>query len=120
LYVTSTAVDTIDFDTDPTTAATADPLAQGYPSGTFVNPIPVYRVQVLRYYLDDGGALRRADLAGHGWRVAEGFDGLKITPPVTPDSRTYQIELTARTDVPDDTGRRRSRTYTSTVRCRNR
>jgi len=120
LYVTGTTADTIDFDTDPTTPATADPLVQGYPSGAFVNPIPVYRVQVLRYDLDDQGALRRADLAGNAWKVAEGFDALTITPPVTPDSRTYEIELTARADVPDDTGKKRSRTYTVTVRGRNR
>lgn len=120
LYVTGTTVDTIEFDTDPTTSATADPLVQGYPSGTFVNPVPVYRVQVLRYYLDNQGELKRADLAGNAWSVAEGFDDLTITPPVNPDSRTYEIELTARADIPDDTGQRRSRTYAFTVRCRNR
>jgi hypothetical protein len=120
LYVTATAGDVIDFDTDPTTPSTADALVWGYPSRALVNPIPVYRVQVLRYYLDGEGALRREDVAGHAWKVAEKMDALKITPPVSPDSPTYRIELTARTDVPDEAGRNRSRTYAFTVRCRNR
>jgi prepilin-type N-terminal cleavage/methylation domain-containing protein len=118
LYVTGTTPNTIDFDTDPTTPFN-DPLKNDYRTNTLVNPIPVYRAQALRYDLEADGMITREDLAGGGKQpLAENIQTLTISPQVA-DNPTYQIVLTARTDVPDDSGRRLSRTYRFTVACRN-
>jgi prepilin-type N-terminal cleavage/methylation domain-containing protein len=119
LYVIGIAGDdTIDFDTDPKKPGNQS-LRFAYPSGTRVNPIPVYRVQALRYHLGDDGILRRHDLETNGQRraVAENIEAVDITRT---DSGTYHITLTAKTDGPDEAGRYRGRTYRFTVRVRNR
>ena len=118
LYVTGITPTTIEFDTDPTTPLTRDPLQEGYQSLTLVNPIPVYRVQALQYALTNG-RITREDLAdGGAVRLAENIQSFTITPQIA-NNPTYDIEITARTDVPDDAGRFPGRAYDFTVRVRN-
>ncbi len=118
LYVTAKTATTIDFDTDPTTPF-ADPLQNQHRDETIVNPIPVFRVEAVRYFRDDDQTLRREDLSGGGGQpLAENIQSLGVTPQ-TPDSPTYQIVVTAETDVPDDAGNYRTRTYDFSVTCRN-
>jgi prepilin-type N-terminal cleavage/methylation domain-containing protein len=116
LYVTGTTLSTIEFDTNPITPA-KDPLQFEYPSGTSVNPVPVYFVQAIQYRLGSDKIITREDLSGGGGQdLAENIQGLTIRQ-VNPG--TYQITLTARADVPDDAGRFRGRTYDLLVRLRN-
>lgn len=119
LYVTGLAGTTINFDTDPINPGD-DPLQGDYEKDERVNPIPVYRVQALRYDLQPDGRITREDLAvGQKVTLAENIERLTITPKV-PNNPTYQILLTAKTAVPDDAGRLRKRSYSFTIRCRNR
>ncbi len=108
-YVTGIAGNTITFN---------KPLQFEYPSSARLNPIPVYRVQALRYAINADGIITRQDLETGGPRrqLAENIQTLAITPI---SSTVYGISLTARTSVPDDAGRFRSRTYTFTVKVRN-
>ena len=95
----------------------SNPLQLEHISGTRVNPIPVYFVQALQYNRGSNGTITRQDLAGGGRQtVAENIGALVITQ-IEPG--TYEIALTARTDVADETGRYRSRAYQFTVRVRN-
>ncbi len=119
LYVTGIAENVIDFDTDPTTPL-ADPIQNKYEKDTIVNPIPVFRVQAVRYFRDADERMRREDLSGGGGQaLAENIWALKVTPEVPPDNPTYQIVLTARSDVPDKAGNYRTRTYNFSVARRN-
>ena len=119
LYVTGLAGTTINFDTDPINPGD-DPLQGDYEKDERVNPLPVYRVQALRYDLQPDGRITREDLAvGQKVTLAENIESLTIIPQV-PNNPTYQIVLTAKTGVPDDAGRLRKRSYSFTIRCRNR
>lgn len=110
LYVTDIAGNTISFSRG---------LLFGYPRATRVNPIPVYFVQALQYNLRSDGVVTRHDLWARGQRtrLAENIRALNVTQT---DLGPYRITLTARTGVPDETGKFRSRTYCFTVRVRNR
>lgn len=117
LYVTGMAGTTINLDTDLTKPGD-DPLQNEYESGELVNPIPVYRVQVLQYALDGKRRITREDRAvGDNVGLAENIQSLTFTQ-INPG--TYQIILTARTGVPDEAGKFWKRSYSFTIRCRNR
>jgi prepilin-type N-terminal cleavage/methylation domain-containing protein len=108
LYVTLVSGDSISF---------SNPLELEYPVGTRVNPIPVYFVQALQYVRGSDNIITREDLSGGGRQhLAENIEALSFTEVA---AGTFEIALTAETDVPDGAGRNRSRAYRFTVRGRN-
>ncbi|MBW2058342.1 MAG: prepilin-type N-terminal cleavage/methylation domain-containing protein [Deltaproteobacteria bacterium] len=95
------------------------PLYFEYPRGMRVNPVPVYRVQIVKYYLKDNGTLTRQDFWARGQvrELAEHIESLSVTKT---DYGGYRVAITARTALPDAAGRLRRRTYCLTVKVRNR
>jgi hypothetical protein len=128
LIVRDVGTDTITIDTDPEVAANQG-ISGGYSGGTFVNPIPVYRLTAVRYSIDSSSGspvLRRNDEVEGNRTLAENVQELRIDPNDQDDQSLYNIWLTARTRVEDpdythpDTGDHyRTRQLESQVTLRN-
>ncbi len=126
LIVRDVGSDTITIDTDPDTAGNQG-ISESYPDGTYVNPVPIYRLTALIYYIDrDPGSgylvLRRHDIVEGNWTLAENIQELEVTPDGD-DQPLYEIRLTARTRVQDpdylENEGFRTRALESQVRLRN-
>ena len=128
LIVRDVGTDTITIDTDPEVAGNQG-ISGSYPEGTFVNPIPVYRLTAVRYSIDSSSGfpvLRRNDEVEGSRTLAENIQELGIDPNDQDDQSLYDIWLTARTRVQDPdyihpvTGDHyRTRQLQSQVRLRN-
>ncbi len=128
LIVRDVGTDTITIDTDPEVAGNQG-ISGSYPEGTFVNPIPVYRLTAVRYSIDSSlgfPVLRRNDEVEGNRTLAENIQELRIDPNDQDDQSLYDIWLTARTRVQDPdyihplTGDHyRTRQLQSQVRLRN-
>jgi len=104
LIVRDVGTDTITIDTDPDTAGNQG-ISESYLDGTSINPVPVYRLTALRYYIDsdpESGylVLRRHDMVEGNRTLAENIQELGVTPDGD-DQPLYEIRLTARTRVQD-------------------
>ena len=121
--ITAIATNTLTVDTDPETAGN-QPINGTYPAGTIINPIPVFRVTVVEYAIDDAGNLTREDRAK---RTVAGLAGniqdIQITPDDQADRAWYTLTLTAQTKKPDpdytQNGGYRQRVLESRVALRN-
>ena len=121
--ITAIATNTLTVDTDPETAGN-QPINGTYPAGTIINPIPVFRVTVVEYAIDDAGNLTREDRAK---RTVAGLAGniqdIQITPDDQADRPWYTLTLTAQTKKPDpdytQNGGYRQRVLESRVALRN-
>ncbi len=127
LIVRDVGTDTITIDTDPDLAANQG-ISASYPVGTFVNPISIYRLTAVLYFVGTDAASKRPDLIRHdmveGKRtLAENIQGLEVTPDDQNDQALYTIRLTARTRVRDpdyvENDGFRTRVLESQVRLRN-
>ena len=123
LIVRDVGTDTITIDTDPDTAGNQG-ISGGYIAGTFVNPVPVYRLTALVYSIEiddrDIPYLSRNDkLEGNlNRKLAENIQELGVDPD-DHDQPLYTIWLTARTRVKDPDYGFRTRTLESRVKLRN-
>ncbi len=125
LIVRDVGTSTITIDTDPEVAGNQG-ISGGHSEGTFVNPIPVYRLTAVRYSIDSGSGspvLRRNDAVEGNRTLAENIQGLRIYPNDQDDQSLYEISLAARTRVRDpdylENDGYRSRVLESQVRLRN-
>ena len=132
LIVRDVGTDTITIDTDPDLAANQG-IFGSYPAGTFVNPVPVYRLTAVEYSVkidvEDPERpipfLSRNDkVEGNlNRRLAEYIDRLEVTPDDQDDRPLYIIRLTARTRVRDpdylENDGFRTRVLESQVKLRN-
>jgi prepilin-type N-terminal cleavage/methylation domain-containing protein len=127
LIVRDVGSDTITIDTDPDTAGNQG-ISEIYPDGTYINPIPIYRLTALKYYIEsDPGSgylvLRRHDMVEGNRTLAENIQQLEVTPNDQDDQPFYEICLTARTRVQDpdylENEGFRTRVLESQVRLRN-
>jgi len=125
LIVRDVGTSTITIDTDPEVAGNQG-ISGGYSEGTFVNPIPVYRLTAVRYSIDSSSGspvLRRNDEVEGNRTLAENIQELRIDPNDQDDQSLYEISLTARTRVKDpdylENNGYRSRGLGSQVRLRN-
>jgi hypothetical protein len=103
LIVRDVGTDTITIDTDPEVAANQG-ISGGYSEGTFVNPIPIYRLTAVRYSIDSSSGspvLGRNDEVEGNRTLAENVQELRIYPNDQDDQPLYEIRLTARTRVED-------------------
>ncbi|UCD71552.1 MAG: prepilin-type N-terminal cleavage/methylation domain-containing protein [Syntrophobacterales bacterium] len=126
LIVIDVGADTITIDTDPDTAGNQG-VSGSYPAETFVNPVPIYRLTALIYYIESDPrsgylVLRRHDMVEGNRTLAENIQQLEVTPD-DHDQPLYEIRLTARTRVQDPDYREnegfRTRVLESQVRLRN-
>ena len=121
LIVREVGTDTITIDTDPDTAGNQG-ISGSYPAGTFVNPIPVYRLTALEYSINSNSYLRRDDKVQGNRTLTENMQGLEVTPD-DHDQPLYTIRLTARTRAKDpdylENEGYRTRVLESKVRLRN-
>jgi prepilin-type N-terminal cleavage/methylation domain-containing protein len=125
LIVRDVGTDTITIDTDPEEAGNQG-ISGSYPAGTFVNPIPVYRLTAVRYSIDSSSGspvLRRNDEVERNRTLAENVQELRIDPNDQDDQPLYNIWLTARTRIKDpdyqENDGYRTRALESQVRLRN-
>jgi prepilin-type N-terminal cleavage/methylation domain-containing protein len=130
LIVRAVGVSTITIDTDPEEAGNQG-IHAGYPAGTSMNPIPIYRLTALEYSIaiDESDPsrslpfLRRDDKVEGDRKLAENIQELQITPDDQDDQSLYTLRLTARTRVRDPDYREndgfRRRILESQVRVRN-
>lgn len=132
LIVRDVGTSTITIDTDPDLAANQG-IFGSYPAGTYVNPIPIYRLTAVKYSIEVDDAnpgrpipfLSRNDsVEGNVDRkLAEYIEKLEVTPDDQDDQSLYTIRLTARTRVRDpdylENDGFRTRTLESRVRLRN-
>jgi hypothetical protein len=127
LIVRDVGTDTITIDTDPEVAGNQG-ISGGYSVGTFVNPIPIYRLTALEYYIEMDASLNRPvlirdDMVEGKRTLAENIQELGVEEPADDDQSLYNIWLTARTRVrdPDYDGNDgfRTRILESQVRPRN-
>ena len=120
LILRDVGTDTITIDTDPDTAGNQG-ISESYPDGTYVNPVPIYRLTALRYYIDND-LLRRHDMVEGNRTLAENIQELRVDPGGD-DQPLYEIRLTARTRVQDpdylENEGYRTRALESQVRLRN-
>ncbi len=132
LIVRDVGTNTITIDTDPDVAGNQG-ISGSYPAGTYLNPIPIYRLTALEYSIEVDTQdperpipfLSRNDIVEGNIdrKVAEYIEKLEVTPDDRDDQSLYTIRLTARTRVRDpeyleNDGFRR-RTLESQVRLRN-
>jgi len=126
LIVRDVGTDTLTIDTNPDEAGNQG-ISESYPMETYVNPIPIYRLTALRYYIDsDPGSgylvLRRHDMVEGNRTLAENIQELRVDPG-DDDQPLYEIRLTARTRVKDpdylENEGFRTRVLESQVRLRN-
>jgi type II secretory pathway pseudopilin PulG len=126
LIVRDVGTSTITIDTDPDVAGNQG-ISGSYPVGTYVNPIPIYRLTALEYYIEiDPGLNRpvliRDDMVEGKRTLAENIQELKVDPDGN-DQPLYTVWLTARTRVGDpdylENDGFRTRTLESRVRLRN-
>jgi prepilin-type N-terminal cleavage/methylation domain-containing protein len=127
LYVTGIlGTHTIVFDTDWTTPVNDPVRDPPYPSGTLINPTPVFRVQALRYDLDSHGRLTREDLAvKQRVGLSENIETLAVAQTYRKAVKQvgeYSITLVTNAGIPDDDfrGKYRKRTFHSRISTRNR
>ncbi|MFQ5842718.1 MAG: PilW family protein [Thermodesulfobacteriota bacterium] len=122
LIVRDVGTDTITIDTDPEVAGNQG-ISGGYSEGTFVNPIPVYRLTALKYSIDSKFNLQRENKAEVDRTLAENIQKLEVTPDDQDDQSLYTLHLTARTRVADpdylQNNGYRKRVLESQVRLRN-
>jgi hypothetical protein len=132
LIVRDVGTSTITIDTDPEVAGNQG-ISGGHSEGTFVNPIPVYRLTALEYSIEIDNTdpqhpfpfLSRNDRAEGNLdrKLAEYIEKLEVTPDDQDDQSLYTLRLTARTRVPDpdylQNGGYRSRVLESQVTLRN-
>lgn len=132
LIVRDVGTKTITIDTDPDMAGNQG-ISGSYPAGTYVNPIPIYRLTALEYSIevddvDPGRPIpflsRNDSVEGNVDRkLAEYIEKLEVTPDDQDDQSLYTIRLTARTRVRDpdylENDGFRTRTLESRVRLRN-
>ncbi len=128
LTITAVSTSTITVDTDLDTAGNQG-ITGSYPTGTIINPIPVFRVTAVEYTVDsDSGCLTRGDRAviadgGTSADLAGNIQDIQITPDDQNDQAWYTITLTARTEKPDadytQNGGYRQRILQSRVALRN-
>jgi prepilin-type N-terminal cleavage/methylation domain-containing protein len=128
LVVRDVGMETITIDIDPEVAGNQG-ITTGHPEGTYVNPIPLYRLTAVRYSIDSSSGfpvLRRNDVVEGNRTLAENIQELIIDPNDQDDQSLYAITLTARTRVEDPdyihpiTGDHyRTRQLQSQVRLRN-
>jgi len=126
LIVRDVGTDIITIDTNPDEAGNQG-ISESYPDGTHVNPVPIYRLTALRYYIDsdpESGylVLRRHDMVEGNRTLAENIQELRVDPG-DDDQPLYEIRLTARTRVKDpdylENEGFRTRVLESQVRLRN-
>jgi prepilin-type N-terminal cleavage/methylation domain-containing protein len=121
LIVRDVGTSTITIDTDSEVAGNQG-ISGGYSEGTFVNPIPVYRLTALKYSIDSFN-LQREDKAEVDRTLAENIQKLEVKPDDQNDQSLYTLTLTARTRVPDpdylQNGGYRTRVLESQVTLRN-
>jgi type II secretory pathway pseudopilin PulG len=132
LIVIDVGTSTITIDTDPDVAGNQG-ISGSYPAGTYINPIPIYRLTALQYSIevDDEDRdrpipfLSRNDIVEGNIdrKLAEYIEKLEVTPDDQDDQSLYTIQLTARTRVRDpdylENNGFRTRTLESQVRLRN-
>ena len=104
MIVIDVGTDTITIDTDPDLAGN-QPISGSYPAGTFVNPIPIYRLTALEYYIEMDASLNRPvlirdDMVEGKRTLAENIQELGVDPADN-DQPLYDVWLTARTRVQD-------------------
>jgi prepilin-type N-terminal cleavage/methylation domain-containing protein len=126
LMVRDVGTETITIDIDPEVAGNQG-ISGGHPEGTFVNPIPVYRLTAVEYHVDEdpethAPVLWREDMVEGNRTLAENIQELQVDPDGD-DEPLYEIQLTARTRVKDPDYREnegyRTRVLKSQVRLRN-
>jgi type II secretory pathway pseudopilin PulG len=126
LIVRDVGTETITIDTDPDVAGNQG-ISGSYPVGTYVNPIPIYRLTALEYYIEidenlNRPVLIRDDLVEGKRTLAENIQELKVDPDGN-DQPLYTVWLTARTRVRDpdylENDGFRTRALESQVRLRN-
>jgi type II secretory pathway pseudopilin PulG len=129
LIVRDVGTDTITIDTDPDLALNQG-ISASYSTGTYVNPISVYRLTAVEYSVETDAALSRPNLIRddvvEGKRtLAENIQQLGVDPTDN-DQSLYDVWLTARTRVEDPGyihpvtgGHYRTRELRSQVRLRN-
>jgi type II secretory pathway pseudopilin PulG len=127
LIVRDVGTHTITIDTDPDVAGNQG-ISESYLAGTYVNPIPIYRLTALRYYIDyididpetNRPDLKRDDVVEGNRTLAENIQALEVKQE---DQHLYRITLTARARVKDpdylENDGFRKRTLESQVRFRN-
>jgi type II secretory pathway pseudopilin PulG len=132
LIVRDVGTHTITIDTDPDVAGNQG-ISGSYPAGTYVNPIPIYRLTALEYSIEVDTEdperpipfLSRNDIVEGNIdrKLAEYIEKLEVTPDDQDDQSLYTIRLTARTRVRDpdylENNGFRTRTLESQVRLRN-
>jgi prepilin-type N-terminal cleavage/methylation domain-containing protein len=128
LTITAVSTSTITVDTDLDTAGNQG-IKGSYPTGTIINPVPVFRVTAVEYAIDSySGCLTRGDMAliADGGTIADlagNIQDIQITPDDLADQTWYTITLTARTEKPDadytQNGGHRQRVLQSRVALRN-
>jgi len=133
LIVRDVGTNTITIDIDPDLAGNQG-ISGDHSGGTFVNPIPVYRLTALEYSIEIDNShpqrpipfLSRNDKAEGNLKrkLAEYIEKLEVTPDDQDDQSLYTLRLTARTRVQDPDYREendgyRRRVLESQVRLRN-
>ncbi len=127
VVVTAASTGTLTIDTDLETAGNQG-IDGTYPAGTIINPIPVFRVTVVDYSIDDSDiehpVFTRQDRAvGTVSELAGNIENIEILPDTENDRPFYTLRLTARTRNPDPDytqhGGYRQRVLESTVALRN-
>jgi len=124
LIVRDVGTTTITIDTDPDVVGNQG-ISGSYPAGTYVNPIPIYRLTALEYSINfipslERFELRRYDKVEGDRTLAENIQALEVKQE---DQHLYRITLTARTRVKDpdylENNGFRTRVLESQVRLRN-
>jgi prepilin-type N-terminal cleavage/methylation domain-containing protein len=105
ITVTAASPSTLTIDTDLETAGNQG-IDWSYPAGTVINPIPVFRVTVVEYSIDNSDiehpVFTREDRAlGTVSELAGNIKDIQIAPDGEDDRSWYDITLTAQTRKPD-------------------
>jgi prepilin-type N-terminal cleavage/methylation domain-containing protein len=106
ITITALSEDTLTVDTDLDTAGNQG-ISGTYPTGTIINPVPVFRVTAVEYGLDPYyGNMTREDkavVAGGGviCDLAGNILDIQVSPDDQDDQPSYTVTLTARTKNPD-------------------
>jgi prepilin-type N-terminal cleavage/methylation domain-containing protein len=127
ITITAVSPSTLTVDTDLATAGNQG-LNETYPAGTIINPVPVFRVTVVEYSIDNSDiehpVFTREDRAvGTVSELAGSIKDIQIAPDNLNDQTWYTLTLTARTRKPDanyqQNGGFRQRVLESRVALRN-